>query len=75
MNKLYPKLRGFLMGLIEILEVFSDTPCNIQIFSDFLENSKGSNISFGVEKSTLNKGLKCHTNPFGDQEVLKRFKV
>ena len=50
MNEFCPKLRGFLMGLIEILGVFSDTPCNIQIFSDFLENSKGSNISFDVEK-------------------------
>ena len=55
-NKLYPKLRGFLMGLIEIYGVFSDTPCNLQIFSDSLENSKGSNISFDVEKVLWRRG-------------------
>ena len=40
-------------GLIEILGVFNDTLWNIQIFSDALENSRGSNVSFDVEKITL----------------------
>ena len=53
MNEFCPTLRGFLMGLIEILGVFSDTLWSIQIFSDALENSKGSNLSFDVEKITL----------------------
>ena len=37
-------------GIIEILGIFSDTVWNKEIFSDALENSKDSNVSFDVKK-------------------------
>ena len=40
-------------GMIEILGIFSDTSWHIQIFSDALENSTDSNVSFDVEKIIL----------------------
>ena len=40
-------------GIIEMLRIFRDTVWNIEIFSDALENSKDSNVSFDVEKITL----------------------
>ena len=52
-------------GIIEILGIFRDTVWNIENFSDALENSKDSNVSFDIEKITLLKGLKCHAYPFG----------
>ena len=37
-------------GIIEILGIFSDRVWNKEIFSDALENSKDSNVSFDVKK-------------------------
>ena len=37
--------------MIEILGIFSDRVWNKEIFSDALENSKDSNVSFDVKKS------------------------
>ena len=44
-------------GIIEILGIFRDTVWNIENFSDALENSKDSNVSFDIEKITLLEGL------------------
>ena len=37
-------------GIIEILGIFSDRVWNKEIFSDALENSNDSNVSFDVKK-------------------------
>ena len=36
-------------GIIEILRIFSDRVWNKEIFSDAQENSKDSNVPFGVK--------------------------
>ena len=42
-------------GIIEILGIFSDRVLNKEIFSDALENSKDSNVSFDVKKLLFRK--------------------
>ena len=44
-------------GIIEILGIFSDRVWNKEIFSDALENSKDSNVSFDV-KNYFVEGIK-----------------